>query len=76
MTPVEPSECVVEIARYVIRRCRIDGNVPLLQVLKKVLGGPALVLNDNGIIRCCVRSALSSSIRALFSPGIRPSRLD
>jgi hypothetical protein len=50
VTPAESSECVVEKARYVIRRSRMYGNVPLHQVLKKVLGASALVVNDNGII--------------------------
>ena len=50
MTPVEPPAGTVEIARYVIRRCRVYGNVPLRQILKKVLGAPALVVNDDGTI--------------------------
>lgn len=40
----------MEIAGYVIRCCRIDANVPPRQVLKKVLGAPAVVVNDDGII--------------------------
>ena len=32
-----------------IRRCRIYGNASPRQVLKKVLGAPALVVNDDGI---------------------------
>ena len=41
---------VVEIACYVIGRCRIYGNASLRQVLKKVLGASALVVNDTGIV--------------------------
>jgi hypothetical protein len=50
VTPAEPPAGTVEIAGYVIRRCRVYGNVPLRQVLKKVLGPPAVVVNDNGTI--------------------------
>jgi len=50
VTPVESPDSVVEIARYVIRRCRIYGNVPPRQVLKKVLGAPAVIVNDDGTI--------------------------
>jgi len=38
VTPAEPPAGTVEMAGYVIRLCRIYGNVPLRQVLKKVLG--------------------------------------
>ena len=50
----------MEIAGYVIRRCRIDGNVPPRQVLKKVLGAPAVVVNDDRIksLLCEKRSEL------------------
>jgi hypothetical protein len=41
----------LEIAGYMSPR--FYGNVPPRQVLKKVLGTPALVVNDNGIIRYC-----------------------
>lgn len=50
VTLAELSGGVVEIAGYVIRCCRIDANVPPRQVLKKVLGAPAVVVNDDGII--------------------------
>jgi hypothetical protein len=50
VTPAEPSKRVVKIARYAIRCCRIYGNIPLRQILKKVLGASALVVNDSGII--------------------------
>ncbi len=46
----EPLDSVVEIRGYVIRRCRIYGNAPPPQVVKKVLGAPAVVMNDDGII--------------------------
>jgi len=50
VTPVESPDSVVEIGGYVIRRCRIYGNVPPRQVLKKVLGAPAVIVNDDGTI--------------------------
>jgi hypothetical protein len=60
VTPAELPAGVIEIAGYVIRRCRIYGNVPLRQVLKKVLGAPAVVVNDDGTISllCEKRSEL------------------
>jgi hypothetical protein len=60
VTPAEPPAGVVEIAGYVIRRRRIYGNGPLCQVLKKVLGAPAVVVNDDGTISlvCEKRSEL------------------
>jgi hypothetical protein len=50
VTPAEPSERAVEIARYVIRRCRSYANVPPRQFLKKVLGAPAVVVNNGEIV--------------------------
>ena len=50
MALAEPPDGVVEIPGYVIRRCRIYGNAPPYQVLKKVLGAPAVVMNDDEII--------------------------
>jgi hypothetical protein len=47
VTPAESPYGVVEIAGYVIRRCRICGNVPPRQVLKKVLRPSAVVVNDD-----------------------------
>jgi hypothetical protein len=66
---------VVEIAGYVSRRCRFYGDVPPRQVLKKVLGTPALVVNDNGIIAlpCELRSELIDQSPA--SCGTRTSWL-
>jgi len=60
VTLTEPPDRVMEIAGYVIRRCRIDGNVPPRQVLKKVLGAPAVVVNDDRIksLLCEKRSEL------------------
>jgi len=60
VTPVESPYSVVEIGGYVSRRCRIYGNLPLRQVLKKVLGASTLVVNDNGIISllCAMRPEL------------------
>jgi hypothetical protein len=47
---VELSAGEAKVAGYVVRRCRIYRNVPLRQVLKKVLGTPAVVVNDDGIV--------------------------
>jgi hypothetical protein len=46
----EPPDSVAEIAGYVFRPCRVYGNAPPRQVLEKVLGAPAVVMNDDGII--------------------------
>src|SRR5271163_5136100 len=40
---------VLEIAGHLIRPCRVYGNVPPRQVLKKLLGAPAVVVNDDRI---------------------------
>jgi hypothetical protein len=47
VTLAEPPQSIAEIAGYVIRRRRIYGNVPLRQVLKKVLRASAVVVNDD-----------------------------
>ena len=51
---------VLEIAGHVIRRYRTDGNASLRQVLKKVVGAPAVVVNDDRIksLLCEKRSEL------------------
>jgi hypothetical protein len=41
---------VVKIAGYVSRRCGFCGDAPPRQVLKKVLGAPAIVMNDDETI--------------------------
>jgi hypothetical protein len=56
-----------KVAGYVVRRCRSYRNVPLRQVLKKVLGTPAVVVNDDGIVSllCEKRSELIDQSAAL-----------
>jgi len=58
----------MEIAGYVSRRCRIDGNAPPRQVLKKVLGAPAVVVNDDRIksLLCEKRSELIAENAAVM----------
>ena len=41
---------VVKIAVYLSRRCRLYGNVAPRQVLKKVFGTPAVVVDDDRTI--------------------------
>jgi hypothetical protein len=67
VTPAEPSECVVEVARYVIRCCRICGNVPARQVLKEEFSAPAVIVNDDGTVSlvCEKRSELIDQSRAV-----------
>jgi hypothetical protein len=40
---------IAQIIGYVLRGCSICSDVPPRQVFKKVLGAPAVVVNDNGI---------------------------
>jgi hypothetical protein len=57
---VELPDGVPEIAGYLSRRCRFYRNVAPRQVLKKVLGTPAVVVDDDGTISlvCEKRSEL------------------
>ena len=70
MALTELPDGAVEIARYVSRVCRFYGNIPPRQVPKKVLGTPALVVNDNGIITllCEKRSELIDQSAAVILP--------
>ena len=54
-----------QIIRHLCRRHRFKGNLPLRQVGKKVIGIAAVVIDDTGLYRCCVRASLNCPIRAL-----------
>ena len=77
VTPAEAPAGVVEIAGYVIRPGRICGNVSLRQVIKKVLGAPAVVVNDDGIVSllCEKRSELIDQSAAIVWHGNLLARL-
>jgi len=77
VTLAELPNCVAQIPGHAIRCCRIYRDVPLRQVLKKVLGAPAVVVNDERIISllCEKRSELIDQSAAIVCHGNLLARL-
>jgi hypothetical protein len=67
VTAAETSVGVMEIGSYMIRRCRLDGDVPPRQVLKKRVREAALVVNNDWVISllCEKRSELIDQSAAM-----------